>query len=103
MRAAGGDRVPERGACEIVLAGEVRVERAVGQAGVAHHRNDRRALQTLFAQSPCGGVQNSVQRFTLVLRTYARGPSHDEHHANCMTSVKGEIPMRVITLTSYRT
>ena len=79
--------MPERGGGEIVLAGEVRVERAVCQAGVTHHRNDRRALQTLFAQPPRGGVQNLVQRFTLVLGTYACGLSHDVHHANRMTAI----------------
>jgi len=82
MHATGGDHASERGVGEVVLVGEVRVERAVCQAGVTHHRNDRCAVQTLFAYPPRGGVQNLVQRFTLVLSTYACGFSHDVHHAN---------------------
>src|SRR5262249_1692386 len=89
VRAAGGERVREGGDLEVLFGGEVRVERAVGEPGIAHDRDDGRPAEAFLPQSTRGSVEDAVQRLPLELVTPRRLP-HDVHHASRMMDIMRE-------------
>ena len=56
-RSSGGNRVAKCGNGKVLFGGEMRVERAVGQPGFAHHGDDGRSVHSFTAQPPGSRIQ----------------------------------------------
>ena len=67
------EHVADRGRDEFVLGGEVRVEAAVGEAGLGHHRGDADALGAGRADRAGCRVEHALARVPLVVAVVAHG------------------------------
>jgi hypothetical protein len=60
--------LPDRRRVEFILAVEVPIEAAVGEAGVAHDLLDGSAGKPLSIEEPLGAFEDFLARVALVLR-----------------------------------
>jgi hypothetical protein len=84
MSPSGADGMRERGIGQLFFGVEMRVERAMGEAGVSHHRNDRGAVEAFFPQASRCRVQDPIQRFLLAPSALGSRFSHVRHHISRM-------------------
>jgi hypothetical protein len=67
-RALGRQLVSRNSGDEIILGREVRIERAVGQAGIRRQRRDPRPVDPVTLEPPAGRLDHPPARLALVIR-----------------------------------
>jgi hypothetical protein len=59
----------------------------MGEAGVSHHRDDRRAIEAFCPQAPRRRIEDPIQRLLLAPSALGSSFSHDLHHVSRMTHI----------------